>query len=398
MFGGLIAGHLLRSPEGRRRLPPLSLAVPALAAAWALVFEVPRFVDLVRSDAGVTDFRRFYAAAEVGIRYGWPQIYDVGRLRDVSLPLGPGVGSDPFSLFYMNPPVVAWALVPFTLIPLSAALVAWSLVNLASFVAASRAVVSQGGFVWMTTLLVSLAVWPSVFSLERGQMEPIVYGLAIASLVTAERGHQRVAGACLALAMAFKPQDVFLLPAIFVICGMFRVAVWWLLTSTGLLALFVLTVGAQGIGTNIAVVWWSASADPSFIARPFIAPFGPDISLVVGQALFALFSLAAAWRQRRSLRIAFAIGLVGTLASGVHLHVYDYVGLVAAGWLVVSESASSVPELGWLGLGVLCAQLTSLQIIWPILIWQDIWILVLGMRRPARDRQAISSSKRASFG
>ena len=320
------------------------------------------------------------------MRYGWPHIYDVGRLRDLSLPLGREVASDPFSLFYLNPPAAAWVVVPLTLLPISAALGVWSIVNVAAFVGASRLVFPRGGFVWVTTLLVSLAVWPTVFSLERGQMEPIVYGLAIASWWMAERGRQRWAGILLALAMAFKPQDVLLLPAVLVICGMYRAAAWWLLTSTALLVLFVVTVGAEGIGSNLAVVWWSTSADPSFIAKPFIAPFGPYLSLLVGQAVFALLTLGAAWRQRWSLRIAFAIGLVGTLASGVHLHVYDYVGLVVAAWLVLSAEDVSVVELGWLGVGVICVQLTAIGVGLPLLLWQPVWIVLLGLR-PVRVRE-----------
>jgi hypothetical protein len=287
---------------------------------------------------------------------------------------------DQFSLFYMNPPILAWLVVPLTVLPISAALVVWTAVNVAAFVAASRLVFPHGGFVWATTLLVSLAVWPTVFSLERGQMEPIVYGLAIASWWMAARGRQRSSGIFLALAMAIKPQDVLLLPAILVVCGLFRAAAWWLLTSAVLLVLFALVVGAEGIGTNIAVVWWSASADPSFIAKPVIAPFGPNLSILVGQGVFGLLTVGAAWRQRRSLRIAFAIGLVGTLASGVHLHVYDYVGLVAAAWLVVSEAPLSIWALGWLGLGIVSAQLTAIEIKWPILLWQPVWLLMLWLR------------------
>lgn len=373
----MIAERLFRSPA--RNLPPLPLAAAALAAVWALLFEIPRLVAIVAFEPGVTDFRRFYAAAEIGMTYGWPHIYDVGRLREVSLPLGPGVGSDPFSLFYMNPPIVAWVLVPFTLLPLAAALTVWSVINVASFIGASRLVFSRGGFVWATSLLVSLAVWPSAFSLERGQMEPIVYGLAVLSLWTAERGHQRWAGVFLALATAFKPQDVYLLPVVFVMCGMVRAAAWWALAGAALLALFAIVVGAEGIGTNIAVVSWSATADPSFIARPLIAPFGPGISVIVGEGLFAVLSLAAAWRQRGSLRIAFAIGIIGTLASGVHLHVYDYVGLTVAAWLVISESVSLL-ELGWIGLGVVCAQLTAIGVGLPILLWQPVWLVLLWIR------------------
>ena len=388
----MIADRFLRSPA--QNVPPLSQAVPALAAVLALLFEIPRLLPIIVSKPEATDFRRFYAGALVGMRYGWPHIYDVDRLREVSLPLGPGVGADAFSLFNMNPPIVMWVLVPFTLLPLAAALTVWSVVNVASFIGASRLVFPRGGFTWATVLLVSLAVWPSVFSLERGQMEPIVYSLAVLSLWTAERGQQRWAGILLALATAFKPQDVYLLPVVFVICGKVRAAAWWALAGAVLLVLFAVVEGAEGMGTDIAVVWYSVNADPSFIARPFIAPFGPDTSLLVGQALTALLSLAAAWRQRGSLRIAFAIGIAGTLASGVHLHVYDYVGLVVAAWLVISESAS-LPEIGWIGLGVVCAQLAALLITWPILVWQDVWILLLGLRHPATG-QTIPSSQRAS--
>lgn len=382
----MFADRLLRSPAPN--VPPLSLAVPAVTAVLALLFEVPRIFALVTDDPGITDFRRFYAAAEVGMRFGWPHIYDVALLREMSLPPGPGVAPDVFSLLYLNPPIVAWAVVPLTLLPLSAALVVWSAVNLFSLVAASRLVFPRGDFVWATAILVSIAVWPSVFSLERGQMGPIVYAFVVASLLMAEHGRQRWAGLFLALALAIKPQDVYLLPAVFFICGMLRAAAWWALGSAAFLALFAVVLGAQGIGTDLAVISYSASADPAFIARPFVAPFGPDASLLLGEALLVLLSLAAAWRQRRSLRIAFAIGIVGTLASGVHLHVYDYVGLAVAAWLVISESRGSLLDVGWLALGVVCAQLSAILIVWPILVWQDAWIVLLGMRRLSPSTEA----------
>lgn len=136
---------------------------------------------------------------------------------------------------------------------------------------------------------------------------------------------------------------------------------------------------------------WEAS-DPGFASTPLVAPFGPAISLLVGQGLFGALTLAALWRHRRSWRIAFAIGLAGTLLSAVHLHAYDYVGLVVAAWLVLGAEDASVVELGWLGVGVICVQLTAIGAGVPILIWQPIWLLMLWLRGTGLEGKPQSSA------
>src|SRR6516162_6338802 len=65
-------------------VPPLRLAVPAVAAAWALVFEVARFVGLVNHDSAANDFRLVYVAAEAGVQVGWARMYDPLWLQQFS--------------------------------------------------------------------------------------------------------------------------------------------------------------------------------------------------------------------------------------------------------------------------------------------------------------------------
>ena len=362
-----------------RTLPPLRFALPAVAAGWALAFEAVRLTGLIVSNPTANDFRLIYVAAKVGLRWGWSHIYDPDRLQQVSQGLGPAVAPITAVYTYNFPPLVAWAAALFVLLPLPAAFYAWGGMNVASLAVASRLAFGDDVVRWLTVLLVSLALWPTVFSLERGQPELIVFALAIASWWMAARGRERWAGALLGLTWAIKPQVVLLLPVVMLVCGFRRAVVWWLLTAAVAWSVFALVIGPGGLGTYLGVLAWEAS-DPGFASTPLVAPFGPGVSLLIGQGVFAAAALAAMWRHRRSLRIAFAIGLVGSLLSAVHLHAYDYVGLIVAGWLVLAAEEVSLVELGWLGVGVVCVQLTAVGVGVPILVWQPIWLLMLWIR------------------
>ncbi len=359
--------------------PPLRFALPAVAAGWALAFEAVRFTEQVASNPSANDFRLIYVAARTGVNVGWSHIYDPDRLQNLSQGLGPVVAPITAVYTYNFPPMVAWLAVPLVFFPLAAAFCLWSAVNVASLVVAARLAFAGDVVRWLTVLLVSLALWPAVFSLERGQPELIVFALAIGSWSLASRGRERWAGALLGLTWAIKPQVVLLLPVVLLVCGFRRATAWWLLTAAAAWSLFALVLGATGLGTYLGVLAWEAS-DPGFASTPLVAPFGPTASLWVGQGLFAAVALAAIWRHRRSLRIAFAIGLAGSLLSAVHLHAYDYVGLVVGAWLVLGAEEVSVLELGWLGVGVICVQLTAIGVGLPILVWQPVWLVLLWIR------------------
>src|SRR2546430_299330 len=89
-------GPALRAPgprdpvPERQRLPALGLAIAALIGAWCLVFEIARFVGLVRSDPAANDFRLFYLAAQVGEKWGWSHMYDPNKLQALTQVFGPG--------------------------------------------------------------------------------------------------------------------------------------------------------------------------------------------------------------------------------------------------------------------------------------------------------------------
>jgi hypothetical protein len=363
----------------RRRLPPLRFAIPGLVGLWAIAFEIPRFVGLVESDPGLNDFRLFYLVAQAGLKWGWSNMYDPARLHELGLALGrPADAVINAAYAYEYSPLLAWLVAPLTVLPLPAAFYIWTAVNVGALVAAWWVASPGAGFARLAVLLVSLALWPTVFAFERGQPVFITFALAIGCWWMATSRRQVWAGVLLALAWAIKPQDVALLPAVLVLCGLWRAAAWWLLTTAALTALFALTLGPTGIGTFLAVLAWSAS-DPNYTSSTLITPFGSFATLLVAQAAFAAVALAGVWWHRRNLRLAFAIGIVGTLVSAIHLHEYDYVGLVVAAWLALGEPTSAV-EIAWLAIGIVCAQLPSIGVRLPIVLWQPVWLVMLSLR------------------
>jgi len=367
------------STSEHRGLPPLRLAIPALIGAWAVAFEIPHLVALLARNPAATDFRLIYVAAQAGLTSGWAHMYDPGRLHQLSLAFGPSNAAITPSYTYDFPPLVAWLAAPLTAMPLLAAFYVWTVINLAAFLAAWWVASPATGFARVTVLMVSLAVWPTVFSVERGQPVLLAFALAIGCWWMAARRHEVAAGVLLALAWSIKPQDVALLPAVLILCGFRRAAAYWLLTSVILVAVYALVLGATGVGTYFGTLSWAAT-DPSFTATPLVTVYDARTTVIVSQVVLAALALAGVWRQRRSWNVAFAIGLVGTMLASVHLHEYDEVGLVVAAWLALGEPTAAF-EIAWVAIGALCMQLPLIGIRLPIVLWQPIWLVMLALRR-----------------
>lgn len=364
----------------RRGLPPLRLAIAAVIGTWALMFEIPRFIGLVRMDPAANDFRLFYVAAQVGLRWGWSHMYDPDRLHEVSLAFGPADAQILTSYTYQNPPLLAWLVAPLTGLPLQAAFWVWAAINIGALVAAWwLAAPGSSRFARATVLICSASVWPTVYSLERGQPVLITYGLAIGCWWMASRQREIQAGILLTLAWALKPQDVALLPAVLVICGHRRAAAWWLASTAALWGVFAFVIGPTGMGTFLGVLAWAAS-DPSYTLNTVATLIGQGTPLLLAQAAFAAAALGGAWRQRRSWDVAFAIGLMGSVMSAVHLHDYDYVGLVVAAWLSLRQPITKV-ELVWIAMGVVSAQVLSVGNRLPMVLWQPVWFAMLAIRK-----------------
>jgi hypothetical protein len=97
----------------------------------------------------------------------------------------------------------------------------------------------------------------------------------------------------------------------------------------------------------------------------------------------------------------FALGLVGTTASATYLHEDDMAMLVLGAWILL-RSQPSVTQRAWLVAGIAAAQFIAVGISIPMLLWEPVWIALLGLEprlkrlepQPHLIRQLVPSPSR----
>lgn len=387
-------------PVQRLKLPPLWLAASALTAAITVAFGVSRWIDHFVSDPNAQDFRVWQVAARIGLSHGWSHIYDLGLERQASAGLGP-VGSLIDSMhLYLSPPPAAWIVVPMAGLSTPVAYVAWTLINLCAFIAAWWLVCPGSRLVRVTVLLVSLAIWPVHYQFWLGQW--VVADLALLAVTwwLLERDRWALAGVVLALPFFFKPQDVVLVPVALLVSGRWRPVVVFAVTAAVLAALSAASLGPAGVAA-----WLNdlgiARADPhtgpmtySFVLGRTSLATGVEVALGLG-------ALALAWYRRDRLDLVFVLGLVGTTASATYLHEDDLAMLVLGAWIIL-RSQPSVTQRVWLVAGIAAAQFIAIGIPVPMLLWEPVWIALLGLEprlkrlepKPRLVRQLVPSPSR----
>jgi hypothetical protein len=369
--------------------PPLWLAASATAAAIAVAFGVVRWVDHFFSDPNAEDFRLYLVAARIGITNGWSHIYDFDLQKAASAGIGP---IDSVHLF-VNPPPAAWIETPLAWLPIPTGYLVWTLINLAAFVAACWLVCAGRRWVRVTVLLVSLALWPVHYQFWLGQYVVATLALLALSWWLLEHDRWGPAGVVLALTFCLKPQDVLLVPVALLVSGRWKPVAMCALAGAGLAALSAASLGSAGLASwlhDIALI----RTDPQSATVTYSFIFGKQASLATGvELILGLAAIGLAWYRRERLDLVFALGIVGTTASATHLHEDDIAMLALAAWIVL-RARPSMSQRVWLLAGIVAAQFLAIGLPIPILLWQPVWIALLGLeprlkrlegRRAARD-------------
>ena len=367
----------LAKPKGPAALPPLWLAASAVAAGITVAFGVARWVDHFTSDPNAEDFRLHLLAARVGLSHGWSHIYDVGLNQAAAAGLGPeGRLIDSMHLF-VSPPPSAWLVAPLASLPISTGYLIWTLISLAALIAAALLVCPGPWAVRLTLLLVSLAVWPVHYQFWLGQW--VVATLALLALAwwLLERDRWVLAGIALALAFCAKPQDALLVPIALLVSGRWRPVAAFAVAGAIIAIVSAGSIGSAGIATllnDLAIV----RADPYNAPATYSYIFGRTNVATGIEVALGLAALGLAWYRRDRLDLVFALGLVGTTASATYLHEDDIAILVLAAWIVV-RARPSWPQRAWLLTGIAAVQLIAIGLAIPILLWELVWIALLGL-------------------
>lgn len=357
----------------RPQLPPLWLAGSTVAAITMVGFGVARWIDHFTSDPNGEDLRLHVIAARIGLAKGWSHIYDLAEQKAASVDLGP---IDSMHVF-VSPPPAAWMVVPLAGLPISTGFLIWTLISLAAFVAAAWLVCPGPPLVRATLLLVSLALWPVHYQFWLGQWTAATLAVLAVSWWLLDRQRWTPAGVALALAFCLKPQDCVLVPVALLISGRWRPVAAFAITGTLIAALAAASLGRDGIASWFADVGL-VRADPFNAPATYSLIFGHS-SIATGlEAALGLAAIGLAWYRRDRLDLVFALGVAGTIASATYLHEDDIAMLVLPAWILL-RARPSLPQRLWLLVGVAAAQLLSIGLAAPILLWEPVWIGLLGL-------------------
>jgi Glycosyltransferase family 87 len=357
--------------RARRRIWP---AVGLLVGVMLMGFDLWAAAATYISQYAVrNDFRLAYAAARVGIEFGYNHLYDLAAQKSAIESLGPDFNPQPF----ISPPPLAWLATPFLLLPFGAAVLLWTLVLVAALGWTWYLLAPGTRFARVAHLALLLGVFPVAFGVMVGQPGALV-AAAVATAWWLMR-HDRPVWAGLALSLiVLKPQLALLVPVCLLVSGHARTFGAWLVATLliGLVALALL--GPDGVARYRDVLAQTQTPAWDITRRYSISgPLGLGPILTVTQVAVVAVALLAAWRRRAwGPELPMAAGIVGSLLATPYLGFQDFLMLVVAGWLVLRAGATTW-QVGLLVVGYALLEVALVVLAIPILVAEAAFLISL---------------------
>lgn len=322
------------------------------------------------------DLRLAYGAALVGIRDGYPHLYDLAVQAAAVQGLGPRFNPQPF----ISPPPLAWLVTPLVILPFQVAVLVWTVLLLAALLLAWRLLAPAGGLAGWAHLALLLGLFPVAFGVMVGQPGALVAAAVASAWWLIRRDRPVWAGLVLSL-LILKPQLALLVPATLLVSGYTRTFGAWLIATVllGLVALALL--GPDGVSRYRDVLAQTQGPAWEITRRYAISgPLGLGPLLNVAQVLIVAIALVAAWRHRHGgPEIPIAAGILGSLLSTPYLGFQDFVMLVVAGWLLLR--ARPAPwQVGLLVVGYVLLDFSLVVMAGPVLLAEG--LLLVSLLRP----------------
>jgi len=359
------------SPERRERWFRISLAT---FLAYMTMFNLYQVWSAFPHKLIESDFRIWYAAAEIGPRWGWSHLYDIDIQRMAVESVWPGSRY----LLFANPPPAAWVMLPFTLLPFGAALALWTVLSVALLVAVSQAYAGPERWSKAVFAMSALGFLPTFVMVEAAPLSPVVFGAAAACALLLRRGREIPAGLVLSLIIV-KPNIALLVPVAILAAGQLRAFVAWLAGTVLMGLISVVTIGTHGLLSFIAVnlSLYEETYHLNYSLADLLggaAPFA--IAAVVTVALL----LVAAYTNRKSApEVCVAVGIAGSLLINHHLTPADFTLLLIPVWIVIN--VASAPYMRVVAFALWAAGwASSIGFAWPVAAME--LVLLFGLAIP----------------
>jgi Glycosyltransferase family 87 len=313
----------LRKPE---RLWPLWLSIlVALAVRNSAVY-----FNQISTIFGHNDFRLYYAGAEVGLRYGWSQIYDASFHQTAVAALPPAGPWYPL----LTPAPITWLVAPLTLIGYPASYWVWVALNLAALGAAAwyaRPLQHPSSLYWLWWA----ALGPLWFSAFEGQVTMLAAAAVLTGWRLLENRRDFLAGAILAVAL-FKPYLVVLIPVALLAAGRFRALFGFAAVAAVAGAGMFLTLQPDGIHDYVASLLAPQAAGEQLETLRYTLGGGPSVLVIQCLVVIGVVAISVQARRSGSAWPVVVSALLGSFLLAMYWHPQDYLMLDAAAAIMLA--------------------------------------------------------------
>jgi glycosyl transferase family 87 len=298
----------------------------ALAAGALMITLDLQWLNTLHYRVPLADFYVYYFAAQTGQAHGWAAMYDPSTF----LPAVTNAVGRP--LPYLNPPELAWLVLPLSWLPYWLASLVWGVVltgaiGLTWFVAAPGA-----GRVRIVHLLAAVTLLPVFVSVLIGQVSLIIVAMVALAWWLMRHEHPWLAGATLALSF-LKPQLAFLVPLALLLAGYWRVFLAWLAITAALAG-----IGLIAVGTSVFHQVIESLARVHGIPGPVQMSLERQLSwpiASIGLLLVTATSVLVIMRWRAAgPSIPIAVGLLASMLVSPYVNFYDLSAPLLASWLI----------------------------------------------------------------
>ena len=360
----------------------------AAVGGWLLAVDGYLFYADYAGEPVKTEFLLYYIGGWICRFKGCGHLYDLGLQRPLLLTLRNGMPTD-YWVNFVNPPPLAWLMVPLTLLPVLVAQWIWLGFMSGSFIAAIAAVNPWRGVAGVAVLLLALGLFPVDFAARLEQVDvALAGGLGLAWWLLQAR-RDWAAGALLALLLAVKPFLFFLVVPALLLVGRYRALAASVVAGAVLLGLSAFELGPSGIHQYLATSALSTGRPSSWTMTPRYV-FGPGPAGSAAEAVAALATLAGIYiRRSEGIETALPAAILGSFLASPYLHEYDAPVLLVAALIWLRHHRSPI-DIAWFLFGAAAIEASILTPL-PFLLFELGWLALLlapTQRPSATDRSA----------
>lgn len=257
------------------------------------------------------DFRLFWNAARLVLAHGPGAVY--------------ATQGSPWP--YLNPPPLAWLVVPLGMLPFEPAFAIWLVASLLALAWAPL----LSGLGWRGVLS-GAALLPTFVALGSGQVSPLLLLALVWAARLEARGRWLAAGLLFSL-LAVKPQLGFLLPVALLAAGRWRPVAAAAGAGAVIGAATLASLGVEGVESWVTAI--SAFSHNSYFLRwSLVSVFG-EIGWWLALPMVALAVAIASRRWKAQPMLVVGLGLTGSLLMNHYATPSDFVVLLLPVWALI---------------------------------------------------------------